>query len=84
MSEEQTQDIAQRYDTKPTIETVLERLNALGAQFNARVDELEEHLAIRLDRIETQVDRVASAAYETRADVRELKGQLKEHFPFVK
>jgi len=63
----------QEYDTKPTLETLLERLA-----------QMDERLSARLERIETQLDRVASAAYETRADVRELKGQLKEHFPFVK
>jgi hypothetical protein len=31
--------------------------------------------------MEAQLDRVTSVAHETRAELRELKTQLKEHFP---
>jgi chromosome segregation ATPase len=40
-------------DTRPTIETVLERINALGerlsAEFNGRIDSLAEDFANRID-----------------------------------
>ena len=68
-----TKDIGAKYDTGPTIETILERMNAM-----------EERLSTRLDRIETLLDRVASTTFETRADLRDLKKELREHFPFVK
>ncbi len=45
---------------------------------------MEERLSTRLDRIETLLDRVASTTFETRADLRDLKKELREHFPFVK
>lgn len=80
MSEERTQNLEQKYDKKPTLDTVLERLGEIEARFGKRFDALE----IRLDR-------TASASYETRsempglrADFKELKGQIKEHFPLVK
>lgn len=90
MSDEPTKDIAEKYDTKPTIETVLERINALGAQLNARVDSLEEklnarvdrleeQLDIRLDRIESEVKLTHSEVYALRADFKELKSDLKVH-----
>ena len=59
--------------TKPTIETILERVTAM-----------EDRLSVRLERIETLLDRVASTTFETRADLRDLKKELREHFPFVK
>jgi hypothetical protein len=70
VSEDPTQNLEQRYGTNPTILTVLERLDAFRSE-----------VSTRLDRIETQLDRVSGVTFETRADLRELKGQLKEHFP---
>jgi hypothetical protein len=74
MSEDPTKEIGEKYQTNPTIQTVLERISALDEKLGARLDKIET----RLDRIETQLDRVASVAFETRADLRELKTQLKE------
>ena len=81
MSDEPTKDIAEKYDTKPTIETVLERINALGEQLNTRVDSLEERLGIRLDRLESEVKLTHSEVYALRADFKELKNDLKVHEP---
>lgn len=80
MTDEPTADIAQKYDASPTIETLLTELRAFRAETAQRFDGLEQ----KLERIEIRLDRVESMALETRADMRELKGQLKEHFPFVK
>jgi iron-sulfur cluster repair protein YtfE (RIC family) len=81
MSEETTEDIAQKYNTKPTIETVLERINAFDAQFNARLDKMEENLSIRLDRIESVAHETQSKFHGLRADFNEFKKELREHFP---
>ena len=59
-------------DIEPTILIMLERMNAM-----------EERLTKRIDRIETILDLVAAAALETRDGVRELKAELRVHFPFV-
>lgn len=83
MSEETTQDITPKYDTKPTIETVLELINALGKDMHTRIDNLEEKLNIRLDRIESEVKQTRSEFLTLRADFTELKGILKEHLPTV-
>lgn len=66
--------------TKPTLERLLEMMRELGERMDARFDRLEE----RLERVETRMDRVESIALETRADVRDLKRQLKEHLPALK
>ena len=55
-------------------------LRAGFALVNKRLEDFDE----RFDRMETQLDRTTSAAFETRADVRELKKELREHFPVVK
>jgi hypothetical protein len=66
--------------TQPTLETVVRMLSDLRDETRAGFASVNG----RLDQIETLVDRAVSVAFEARADMRELKGQLKEHFPFVK
>jgi peptidoglycan hydrolase CwlO-like protein len=63
--------------TKPTIETVLERISGL-----------EKKMEERFDQLDNEIDRVASVAHSTkaemltlRADFRELRAQLKEVLP---
>jgi hypothetical protein len=56
--------------TKPTIETVLERVAGM-----------EERLGVRLDRIESVVHSTRGEMFKLRADFRELNIKLKEHFP---
>jgi len=73
MSDDPTTNIEEKYQTKPTIETILERINAL-----------DERLGVRLDRIESEVKLTHSELYALRADFTELKGAIKEHFALVK
>ncbi len=67
---------ARASDTKP----IWERALAEIVEVRKRLEDFDA----RFDRLETQLDRTTSAAHETRADVRELKRELREHFPFVK
>ena len=92
MSEEPTQDIKQKYDTKPTIETVLERINALSSELHGEIRTVREYLdqqfgALRqqLEELESRLDRVEGTAYRThgefvemRRDFKEFKAQFKE------
>ncbi len=80
MSEDKPQDIGAKYDTKPTLETVLEMLRDMREETRAGFASVNR----RLELIEALVDRSVSVAFEARADMRDLKAQLKEHFPFVK
>jgi hypothetical protein len=59
--------------TKPTIETVLER-----------IADMEERLGVRLDRIESVGNATRSEMLDLRADFRELRTQLREHFPALR
>jgi hypothetical protein len=87
--------MADEMTTKPTIETVLERIVAFEGRFASRFDLFEKHVAERFDRvderfdrIDNEIDRVASVAHSTkaemltlRADFRELRTQLREVLP---
>jgi chromosome segregation ATPase len=84
MSEDKTQDIGAKYDTKPTIETVLESIQALGEQLNGRINRLEETLDVRLHRIESAIHETKSNFHALRADFNELRNTLKDHFPAVR
>jgi hypothetical protein len=75
-----TKDIGQKYDTKPTIETLLEELRSFRAGVEQRFDSLD----IRLDRIEGAVHDTKSNFFMLRADFNELRNALKEHFPVVR
>ncbi len=55
---------------KPTLETILGRINVL-----------DERLGVRLDRIESEVKQTHSELYSLRADFTELRSALKEHLP---
>ncbi|MGB7925292.1 MAG: hypothetical protein WCF57_18785 [Pyrinomonadaceae bacterium] len=78
MSEEKTEDISRKYDTRPTIETVLERIIMLEQGINARMDKMEERLGVRLDRIESEVKQTHSELYSMRADFTELRSEFNE------
>lgn len=69
-----------KMDTKPTIETVLERINALAVAIEKRFESVE----LRLNRIDSRMDRLENMVLELRADSRDLRDQLKEHFPALK
>ena len=60
--------------TKPTLETILERVNSLGGQ----IDSLREDMEVRLDRIESMTNQTRAEMLTLRADFREFRTQLKE------
>jgi predicted nucleic acid-binding Zn-ribbon protein len=73
--------------TKPTIETVLERINALGERMNegfvavgTRLDKMEGRLDLmdeRLEQMDTRLDRTQAMVHEMRADFRDFRAQFK-------
>ena len=67
--------------TRPTIEAVLERINALGdrmsegfAAVGTRLDRMDE----RLEQMDTRLDRTQAMVHEMRADFREFRARFKE------
>ena len=60
--------------TKPTLETILERVNSLGGQ----IDSLREDMEVRLDRIESMTNQTRAEMLTLRAGFREFRTQLKE------
>jgi uncharacterized coiled-coil protein SlyX len=74
--------------TKPTIETVLERISAFEKRFENRIDQLEAQMSERFEQVHSDIDRLASVVYSTksemltlRADFREMRAQLKDVLP---
>ena len=81
--------------TKPTIETVLERMVAMEGRLTDRMDgltermdgltghvnALEERLNTRLDRMESLGNMTRSEMLDLRIDFRDVRSRLKEHLP---
>ena len=73
--------------TKPTIGTLLERMNGMEERLGVRLDGLVngfEGLGVRLDRIESVANITRGEMLELRADFRELRRQLKDQFPALR
>lgn len=60
--------------TKPTRDTILERLNAQGEGLRNGFGSIGQ----RLERIEIRLDRVESMVLEVRADFREFRAAFRE------
>jgi hypothetical protein len=67
--------------TRPTLDTILERINALGERMDKgfaaivmRLDKMDE----RLDQMDTRLDRTQAMVHDLRADFREFRGQFKQ------
>lgn len=95
MNEDTTKDMAEKYDTKPTIETVLERIsemrgemlerfNEMRGEMLERFKELRVELDVRFDRVESIASGTRAEFLTLRADFRELKHALGEHIPALK
>lgn len=90
--------------TRPTIETVLERIGAFDQKVDDRItalahkiDALERKVDERFDQVnarfslvDNEIDRLASVAHSTKAemhtlrlDFREMRAQLKEALPVL-
>ena len=73
-------------DTKPTIETVLERINALAETFQKEISIVHtrlEEFDVRFDRLEKVVLQTRLEFVEFRQDFREWRKQLKDVLPPV-
>lgn len=74
--------------TKPTLETVLERINALGERMDAGFAAVEERFVQveerfvqvegQIERMDIRLDRAESIALATRADVQELRSDFRK------
>jgi hypothetical protein len=87
MSEDPTKDIKQKYDTKPTIETILTEMRDGFAHLERGLDDFAQwrkDFDVRLDRVESVVNQTRSEMLTLRADFKELKGILSEHIPALK
>jgi predicted nucleic acid-binding Zn-ribbon protein len=63
-------------DTQPMLETILTELRELRAEMNRRFEDAE----IRADRVESEVKQARSETLALRADMKELRREVREHF----
>jgi arginyl-tRNA synthetase len=95
VSEDTTKDISQKYDTKPTIETVLERISEMRGEVLERINEMRVEMLerfketrlemdVRFDRVESIASGTRAEFLTLRADFRELKQALGQHIPALK
>ncbi len=85
MSEDTTRNLEEKYSTKPTIETVLERLAEFRSEVNTRFDSFETRFGkfetvvdIRFDRLEGEVSKSRYELVNLRADFNEFRSQFKD------
>jgi hypothetical protein len=74
MSENETEDIKPRYETKPTLETILEEVRATRAEQR----DFREYVEVRLDRIESMTNQTRAEMLTLRADFKEFRAHFKE------
>ena len=77
MSDDPTKNIEERYDTKPTIDTVLERIEELRGEMRAGFAQIDG----RLKKVEHKISLLNEDMPELRSDMRELNNALKVHEP---
>jgi hypothetical protein len=65
VSEEPTKDLGQKYDTQPTIETVVQMLREMREHMDARFDRVDA----RLDKIERKISILNDDVLSIRADL---------------
>jgi hypothetical protein len=74
-------------ETKPTLETILERMNEIRAEMRAGFDAIDkrfETVEISLDRVESVSSQTRAEMLTLRADFREWQSALKEHLPALR
>ncbi len=74
MSENETEDIKPRYETKPTLEVILEEVRATRAEQR----DFREYVEVRLDRIESMTNQTRAEMLTLRADFKEFRAHFKE------
>ena len=87
MSEDPTKDIKQKYDTKPTIETILTEMRDGFARLVKGLEDFahwRNDFDVRLERVEAVVNQTRSEMLTLRADFKELKSILSEQRPALK
>jgi predicted nucleic acid-binding Zn-ribbon protein len=77
VSDDPTKNIEEKYHTRPTIETVLERIEELREETRAGFAQIDG----RLKKVEGKIGVLNEDVLELRSDMRELKNALKVHEP---
>ena len=74
MSDDPTKELGEKYETKPTLETILLEMRAGFQMVSERLDRVES----RFDDFDFRLDRVASDTSKARSEMPELRADFKE------
>ncbi|HST51491.1 MAG TPA: hypothetical protein VLJ61_05715 [Pyrinomonadaceae bacterium] len=78
MSEEKTEDLGQKYQTKPTLETILEEMRAGFDFVNKRFDALESRLASFQKEVTHELRIIHDDIRHVRVEQEDLKDRVSE------
>jgi hypothetical protein len=94
MSEDTTQDMSKKYDTKPTFDTLLERVNFLIEQtttfreemtvFRQKTTAFQEEMTAFREEVDIRFDRLEGLTNKTYSELKYLSADLKEFKPHFK
>lgn len=79
VSEEPTKDLGQKYDTQPTIETVVQLLGEMREEMRAGFEEMRagfEAVNARLDRVDARLDKIERKIRILNDDVLSIRADL--------
>lgn len=63
-------------DTRSTLDTILERINALGNELRGDIANLREEMNVGFRKMEDKIDVLNQNILEVRADYRDLKRRM--------
>ena len=64
--------------TRPTIETILERIDGLRADMEGRIEGLRADMNRRFEDLDIRLDRIESVTYSTRGEFVEMRSDFRE------
>ena len=73
-----------RYDTNPTMETLLERINDLGEGLGIKIDKVRDDLSAEIDKVRDELrGEITSVRSELGAEIQSLRSEMNEQFAKV-
>ena len=63
-------------NTKPTIETVLERIDALGTRLEAKIDAMHDELRSDIRSLQARMDEISINVNKVRGDLRVMNSRI--------
>jgi uncharacterized coiled-coil DUF342 family protein len=76
MNEDTTKDLSKKYDTKPTIETVLERISDMRGEMLERMNEMRSELSGEINGMRSEMNGIRGEMNGIRGEMNGMRGEL--------